>query len=103
MGASADLAGRYYTSKPDRPEYKMTQMNISPQSAVFISPYYAQEHVLVPLTGWFSRLFFFLHVCCATAKQPNYYQRNLHKHVDKIMELTLFILPQFQRRRDCFC
>lgn len=59
MGASADLAGRYYTSKPDRPEYKMTQMNISPQSAVFISPYYAQEHVLVPLTGWFSRLFFF--------------------------------------------
>lgn len=69
MGASADLAGRYYTSKPDRPEYKMTQMNISPQSAVFISPYYAQEHVLVPLTGWFSRLFFFFYTF--VAPQPN--------------------------------
>lgn len=53
MGATADLAGRYYTSKPDRPEYKMTQMNIIPKSAVFICRYYAQERVLVQLTGWF--------------------------------------------------
>lgn len=56
MGATADLAGLYYTSKPDRPEYKMTQMNIIPQSTVFISPYSAQEHVLA---DWFYPTFLF--------------------------------------------
>lgn len=57
MGATADLAGRYYTSKPDRPEFKMTQMNIIPQSAAFICRYYTRERLLVQLTGWFYQLF----------------------------------------------
>lgn len=65
-------------------------MNIIPQSAVFISRCYPQQHVLGQLT--------FLNICCSGAKQYHYYQSHFHKYVDKMIVFMLFIPLQFHRR-----
>lgn len=69
MGATADLAALYYTSKPDRLEYKMTQMNVGSLPRARFS---SADHVLVSPAGWFSTFFFFFfNVCCGRALESN--------------------------------